>query len=135
MKRFTRFFLAAGLSALFGSLVLSAQNQKEIANIPFAFETSGKVLPAGEYLVQQTNMNGIFQLYDEDGHSLFVTAYRDKQGDAGSPKLAFLCYGNDRVLSQIWTNDGQGYRIGSSEKTMRRHLEMATLIFVKLTPR
>lgn len=135
MKRFTRFFLAAGLSAFFGSLVLAAQGQKVVADIPFAFETSGKVLPAGEYLLEQTNVNGIFQLYDADGHSLFVTAHANKEDEPGNPKLAFLCYRNDRILSEVWTNDGKGYLIGSSEKAMKRHLEMATLIFVKLTPR
>lgn len=135
MKRFTRFFLAAGLSAFFGSLVLAAQGQKVVADIPFAFETSGKVLPAGEYLVEETNTSGIFQLHDADGHSLFVTAHLDKEGPSGNPKLAFLCAGNDRILSQIWTDDGNSYLIKSSEKAMKRHLEMATLIFVKLTPR
>lgn len=135
--RFTRLILTAGLSALFGSLVLSAQNQKEVANIPFAFQASGQVLPAGEYYVSETSARGVFTVADADGHSLFVASRLDSEEAAGNPRLVFRCYGNERVLGQIWTNNGSGYSIGesSSEKNMRRRLQMAALISVRLTPR
>ena len=72
--RFTRFILTAGLSAQFGSVVLSAQAQKEKANIPFAFQTSERTLPAGEYTVHETRSPGVLKLSDSDGRGIFVAS-------------------------------------------------------------
>ena len=132
--RFTRFILTAGLSGLLGSLVLSAQGQREKAEIPFAFQTSDRTLPAGEYIVEETSSNGIFKLSDSSGHSLFVTAHPNDTGEPGNPRLLFRCYGNERMLSQVWTNNGSGYSLNESaaEKNLRRQLKIASVVSVSL---
>lgn len=135
--RLTRFILTAGLSALFGSLVLSAQDQKEVANIPFAFQANDRVLPAGEYKVSETRTPGIFVLSDADAHSMFLVARLNDTGARDNPRLTFRCYGNERVLSQIWMENGSEYSLpeSSAEKNLHRRLQMAALVSVRLTPR
>ena len=132
--RFTRFILTAGLSALFGSLVLSAQDQREKANIPFAFQTNDKTLAAGEYTVQETSSNGILKLTDSDGRGIFLRSYHTDTSASGNPRLVFRCYGNERMLSEVWTDSGEGFAVAqsASEKNLRRQLHMSTLISVPL---
>jgi hypothetical protein len=132
--RFTRFILTAGLSGLLGSLVLSAQGQREKADIPFAFQTSDRTLPAGEYTVEETSSNGIFKLSDASGHALFVTTYPNDTGAPGNPRLLFRAYGNEHMLSQVWMNDGSGYSVHESaaEKNLRRQLKIASVVSIAL---
>jgi hypothetical protein len=69
----TNIILTAGLSALLGSLTLGAQDQRAVANIPFAYHVGQKTLTAGNYTIQKINAPGIFQLRDNQlGHSIFV---------------------------------------------------------------
>jgi hypothetical protein len=131
--RLTRFILTAGLSALFG-LVLSAQDQKAKANIPFAFQTSNRTLAAGEYVVQETSARGIFAFSDSAGHALFVTAHPNDTGAPANPRLLFRCYGRERMLSEIWMDDGSSYVVTESaaEKNLRRQLNISSLVSVAL---
>jgi hypothetical protein len=133
-NRLTCFILTAGLTALFGSLVLTAQDQKEKANIPFAFQTSDRTLPAGEYAVQETSTRGVLKLSDSDGHAIFVPSYLADTGATANPRLIFRCYGKERMLSQIWMEDGSGYSVAesSAEKNLRRQLHISTLVSVAL---
>jgi hypothetical protein len=132
-KYFTHIILTAGLSAILGSLTLSAQDQREVANIPFAFEVNHVSLPAGEYTVQRMNAE-LFQMYDADGHSTFLMAPVKTEGKP-DPRLTFRCYGNDRVLSEIWTDDGIGYGLLKSKWEKDRKLEMSAVISVALKHR
>ena len=133
-KYFTHIILSAGLSAILGSLTLSAQDQMEVATIPFAFEVNHVSLPAGEYTVQRVNSADLFQIYDADGHSIFLMAPINEEG-APNPRLVFRCYGNDRVLSQIWTGSGTGYGLVKSQWEKDRKLEMSAVISVALKHR
>lgn len=130
--RFTHIILTAGLSAMLGSLVLSAQEKKETATIPFAFEASGRILPAGDYTVSEHSARGVFVLRNTEGDALFVNAPMNDKGAADNPRLTFNCYGNDRILSEIWTDDGSGYSVTSSKKYLKRRMQMAALVSVSL---
>lgn len=135
--RSTRIILAAALSTLIGSLTLSAQDTRTIANIPFAFVASGQILPAGQYSVADKNSRGLFMLRDSAGHALFVNTVANQQGQPNDPKLVFLCYGKDRLLMQVWLADGRGYSVSKSaiEKALGRHVEMGTVLSVRLMQR
>ena len=132
--RFTRFILTAGLSGLLGSLVLSAQGQREKAEIPFAFQTSDRTLPAGEYIVEETSSHGYFKFSDSSGHALFVSAFPNDTGAPGNPRLLFRVYGNEHMLSQVWMDNGSGYSVHQSadEKNLRRQLKIASIVSVAL---
>src|SRR5690242_13201732 len=128
--RFTRFILTAGLSTILGSLVLSAQGQQEKASVPFAFQTADRTLPAGEYTVQETSSRGILKLSDVSGHAIFVSSFAENSGTNPNPRLIFRCYGNERMLSQVWMDDGSGYTVSesSAEKNLRRQLGISSLV-------
>jgi hypothetical protein len=132
--RLTRFILTAGLSAIFGSLVLSAQDQRAKANIPFAFQTNDKTLVAGEYTVNETGSRAVLVLMDARGHGIYLPSRLTESGTTGNPRLVFRCYGNERMLSQVWMDDGSGYTVAESavEKNLRRQLHISTLISVPL---
>ncbi len=130
--RLTHIILTAGLSAVLGSLVLCAQEQKETASIPFAFEASGRILPAGDYTVSELQSRGVFTLRNTEGDALFVNAPKNDTGAAEHPRLVFNCYGNDRILSQIWTDDGDGYSVLSAKKYQKRQMHMSALVSVSL---
>lgn len=137
MKRnLTNIMLTAGLSALLGTATLGARDTVAVAEIPFAFHATDRVLPAGTYTVERYQSR-IFLLYDGRGHSIFFGTSGEEQGEPSSPRLTFQCYGNERALSEIWTVDGRGYSASKSslEKNLHRKLEMATLIEVPLRQR
>jgi hypothetical protein len=137
MKRqLTHILLSTGL-ALIGSLTLSAQDQKEVANIPFAFEASHKAMPAGEYTVAETGTRGMFQVSDNAGHALFVMTTLRDQREESNPRLTFRHAGDQYVLAQIATPNGAEYGVSKSsiEKDLNRKLDMAALISVPLSPR
>jgi hypothetical protein len=133
--RLTRFILTAGLSAVFGSLVLSAQNQREKANVPFAFQTSERSLAAGEYTVQETSSASVLKLSDSQGRAIFVASYLTDNGAPVNPRLIFRVYGKEYMLSQVWMDDGSGYSVAQSaaEKKLRRQLKITpTLVSLPL---
>jgi hypothetical protein len=47
--------LTAGLSVLLGSSTLSAQSQKAVANIPFAYHVGENTLSPGKYAIAKTS--------------------------------------------------------------------------------
>jgi hypothetical protein len=133
--RLTRFILTTGLSALFGSAVVSAQDQKEKANIPFAFQTSERTLTAGEYTVQETSSRGVLKLADSDGRAIYLASYLTDSGASANPRLIFRAYGNEHMLTQVWMDDGSGYSVPESaaEKNLRHQLKITpTLVSLPL---
>jgi hypothetical protein len=94
--------LTAGLSALLGSLTISAQDQKERATIPFAYHVGQKTLPPGTYMVQETSTRGVLQIRENtSGHAILVPVIPEDTGKNDS-KLTFGCYANECSLSQVW---------------------------------
>ncbi len=135
MTRKLTMILTAGLSALLGSLTLSAQGQQEVATVPFAFHANTRTLPAGKYTVSQHGTAGLFQVSDSAGHSIFVAAPELKEGKADNPRLTFACYGHDCSLSQVWMPGSDiGYVV--SKRSEERSLGMsADIVSVRLTAR
>ncbi len=128
--------LTAGLTML-GSLTLSAQTNKEIAKIPFAFQANHNSFAAGTYSVKRLSDGGVFQLSSIQGSpSIFVNMpviSETTKSDEGH--LTFACYGHECVLSQIWM---AGYKVGnirptsSVERDLHRKIGMASMISVRL---
>jgi hypothetical protein len=136
-SQFTHIVLVTAVSVLAGGLMLSGQDQRSVANIPFAFEASHVNLPAGEYTVAQMNTSGVFRLSDPTGRGVFVVMAPQSAGKPSTPSLTFVCYGSQRILSQIKTESGNGYAVSKSsiEKDLNRRLGFASLVSVALTHR
>ncbi len=134
-RKLNRIMLAATLSALFGSFGLSAQDRMETAEIPFDYHANTKVLPAGNYRIEETSTMGLFRISDGRGHGLFVSAPTPQDGKAGKGHLAFLHSGNDYVLSQIWmpgNSVGQVIPDSTLERQLTRKIGVASLVTVAL---
>ena len=134
----TTTLLTAGLSALLGAAALSAQDRAEVANIPFAFHAQQTALEAGKYRVQEQTSSGLFQIYAESGHSLFVTTHAVGTSDPNNPKLTFACYGGQCVLAKIsmpGSDIAWGQSQSSIEKSLSHKLGVAAMISVPLKGR
>jgi hypothetical protein len=132
----TKIVLTAGLSALLGSLAASAQNQRTVANVPFAYHVGQNTLPAGKYTLQETNTRSIFLLrQDASRHSIFVSVIPEASGKDDS-KLMFSCYAGQCSLSQIWMR-GDGYKLTARPfpREAKNQMGVVALVSVPLLSR
>src|SRR5205085_11965393 len=93
--------LTAGLSVLLGSSTLSAQSQKAVANIPFAYHVGEKTFSPGKYTIAKSSSSqGVFALRETDtGHDIFMSVTQHSTGDKDAWNLTFSCYAGDCSLS------------------------------------
>jgi hypothetical protein len=132
----TEIVLTAGLSALLGSLTLSAQDQRERADIPFAYHVAHQTLPPGKYTVQETNSRSLFMLRENSsGHSIFVSVVPADTGKKDT-KLTFRCYAGECSLSQIWIG-GDVYALSARPfpREAKNQMGVAALVSVPLLSR
>ena len=132
----TKIVLTAGLSALLGSLTICAQDQRERADIPFAYHVGQQTLPPGKYTVQETNARSIFLLRENSsGHSIFVPVIPSDIGKNDS-KLTFRSYAGECSLSQIWIA-GNVYALSPRPfpREARNQLGVAALVSIPLLSR
>jgi hypothetical protein len=103
MKRhLNNIVLAAGLSVLLGSSILSAQSQKAVANIPFAYHVGQQTFSPGKYTTGQTRSPGVLALQQrETSHTIFMPVLQQGTGAKDAWNLTFSCYAGDCSLSQI----------------------------------
>jgi hypothetical protein len=104
MKRhLNNIVLTAGLSVLLGSSILSAQSQKAVANIPFAYHVGEKSLPAGTYTIAKSSSSqSVFALREtETGHEIFMPVVQQDTGAKNAWNLSFSCCAGECSLSQI----------------------------------
>ena len=68
--------LTAGLSALLGSLTLSAQVRKQLRTFRSHTTSGNRLCPPANTSIQETTSRGILQLRDNaSGHSIFVPVH------------------------------------------------------------
>jgi len=129
---FTNIVLTAGLSALLGSLTLSAQDQKAVAKIPFAYHVGQKTLTSGEYTIQKINSVGTFQLRDQQlNHSMFLTMTPLDTGRKNDSKLTFSCYAGECSLSELWIA-GNGYKLTARPPVRLANNQMGVVAMVSI---
>ena len=94
--------LTAGLSVLLGSSTLNAQDQKTVANIPFAYHVGQQTFSPGKYTVAKGSLPGVFALRETDtGHDTFIPVLPHNTGDKEAWNLTFSCNAGNCSLSQI----------------------------------
>lgn len=107
--RLTRYlspFFALALILVFGA-VLSAGSTR--ANIPFDFEVSGKVLPAGLYRFDSPAANGVMRITSSDGTATLVLtrSITDKQA---APEIRFDKRDGVHKLTEVIVRSAHGTR-------------------------
>ena len=92
-------FLGAALT-----MGLNAQAQSTRVNIPFAFEATGKSLPAGEYRVSPVgNMASIYSMVNVATHDSVMLSGNVTIGySEETPKLIFDRTGDGYYLTEYW---------------------------------
>lgn len=92
-------FLGAALA-----MGLHAQAQSTRMNIPFAFEATGKSLPAGEYNVSSVgNMDSVYAMMNVRTHDSVLLSGRQTIGvSQETPRLIFDRTGDGYYLTEYW---------------------------------
>ena len=127
--------LTAGLSVLLGSSTLSAQSQKAVANIPFAYHVGEKTFSPGKYAIAKTGSSqSVFALRETDtNRAMFMSVIAQGTGAKNASKLTFSCYAGDCSLSQIWLA-GDSYKLTARPpvRLANNRLGVAAMISVPL---
>jgi hypothetical protein len=135
MKRhLNNIVLAAGLSVLLGSSILSAQSQKAVASIPFAYHVGQQAFAPGKYTIAKNSSPGVFTLRGTDtGGGIFMPVAQQDTGDKDAWKLTFSCYAGDCSLSQIRMGS-ESYNVLAKRpvRLASNQLGVATMISVPL---
>jgi hypothetical protein len=137
MKRiFANLALAIGVSSLFVSTPLSAQDNSAVADVPFAFVVANQTLPAGKYNVSQIQYGSpVFSLRNEQGDALFVQLGVRTQGQPEHPSLTFACKGHACLLAKITPpNSSVAFGLIRNENKPQK-LELVSMISIKLKAR
>jgi hypothetical protein len=92
------------------------------ANIPFDFSVGNTALPAGEYTVRATGMEGVVAVIGSDSQLKLVATHSVLSGRApNQTKLVFHQYGDRYFLAQIWV---EGETSGREVPTTRLEKEL-----------
>ena len=137
MKTMKNFILSAGLAALFGSLTVSAQDLKEVANIPFDYSVGQQSMSAGKYTLAELSTRGMFRITDNtSGGSMFLNSVPQDVQPNSESKLVFRCYAGQCSLSQIWIS-GNSYKLTARPlpREAKNQLGVVAMISVPLLSR
>jgi hypothetical protein len=126
--------LTAGLSVLIGSSTLSAQDQKAVANIPFAYHVGEKTFSPGKYTIAKSSSQGVFALRETDtGRGIFMSVISEDTGGKNAWNLTFNCYAGDCSLSQIrMARESYKLKVKSPVRLANNQLGVAAMISVPL---
>ncbi|MBV8068900.1 MAG: hypothetical protein JO270_03280 [Acidobacteriaceae bacterium] len=139
-KQLTTIILTATLSALIGSVPLSAQDgTSEVATIPFSFQAQGTTMPAGNYHVSEfTAQSPVYKLTSDKGKSIYWMAPSENKADPAKPELTFVHSGSEYVLASL-SMPGSSVSHGVSEavisKSLSRSMGISSLVAVPLRAR
>ena len=91
--------------ALLATASLFAQDKFSLkAQVPFTFHVGNAILPAGEYMVDTTAMQGVVRVRSSDGSlsAMVLTSGISKSPGTTAPRMVFNKYGDTYFLSQVW---------------------------------
>ncbi len=123
----TKLMIAA--AALVAASAASAQTMK--ADIPFAFQASGKLMAPGTFLVVSRGGTSIMVLIRRYNHeAVLATPVSRKEGKVENAKLVFVCSHGTCSLSQIWNgNSASGLEFRTPKLDAR---EQASIVAIPL---
>lgn len=114
--------LAVGM-ALAASAAVYAQTSTTLrVDVPFAFSASGKMMPAGTYLLAQEQKVSAVWIKGNRSMIAITTGHLAPKSEYEQPRLVFECYGSECFLQQIWTG---GNSSGVRVRTSAREQELA----------
>lgn len=109
MKSQVRNLIAVAIVLAFGLAGAQAQTLK--ANVPFAFQIGSKVMPAGEYTFDISDMHALSARDNSKDSAMaqtYVAGYQNSDKETG--KLVFRSNGSAMCLAELWSPDQQEIR-------------------------
>lgn len=88
------------------AIAAQAQTSKTMyANIPFSFNIGEKYMDSGRYTINLF-ANNVESWRDANGKpvALFVALHKETMGEEDRPRLVFHRYGDQYVLSEVWSD-------------------------------
>jgi hypothetical protein len=136
--------ILATVGALLFSTVMAsearAQSRTMEANVPFAFEVGGKVMPAGNYRIESMlTGSGTLQVIRNTSGDMQVTVSTilvPAKNENSAVELIFHRYGSHNFLAQIQTGDGHARELFESqlEKKLSRSQSMNEIALLTHVP-
>jgi hypothetical protein len=121
----TKLMIAA--AALVAAGAASAQTTMK-ADIPFAFQASGKTLAAGTYDVTLRGGDANTVIIRRYNHDAVVALPIDrKEGKVETAKMVFVCAHGTCSLSQIWAGSGSGLEFKTPKLDPREHASLTVI--------
>jgi hypothetical protein len=120
-KYMKRFIFTAGLFTTLAFYPLLAQSQDLSANIPFNFQMGQAVLPAGKYMVHESNGLVVLREQTGKGAAMRLTLPTSRSNISSDPALEFTRYGDEYHLTNIWngsSNTGRALIQSKREKEL-----------------
>jgi len=116
-----------------GAASTAQAQQRLIANVPFDFVVGNARMPAGHYLVTETDDPAVVSIANTDGHDFtFVLTIAGSFDDAvAQPELVFKQYGGIRFLPQIVAADREGREIPLEPATMAETVDRVTSVLLR----
>jgi hypothetical protein len=124
-KHALRIFAIGGLFAMLSGVPIYGQLVYGIrANVPFDFTVNKATLPAGEYTVRPSNMQGVISIQSADGRksAVVITIPVQARTRPDQALLVFHRYGDQYFLAQVWA---PGDITGSELPQSRAESELA----------
>ena len=122
----TKLMIAA--AALVAAGAASAQTMK--ADIPFAFQVSGKTMAAGTYQVDLRGNTGVVTVRSLSHGSAMAKPITHKDEGDNTAKLVFTCVRGNCALAEVWPGYSNNGLLFSTPKVDRR--EVASLAVIPL---
>ena len=125
--------MAFGLGSLLAVAPVSAQSNPAVADIPFSFVTSGRVLHAGKYNISQLSYSSaVFVLKNENGGTIMTQLAARQDGHAETPSLTFTRNGGAWMLVKVTPPySSVSYSLGG-DATEHHGTGVAAMISIKL---
>jgi len=100
-------------------------DQQLIAKVPFEFTAGRTQLPAGEYIVTQTDNPAVVSVANANGSAFafVLTIASDKQETPATPELVFERFAGHNFLARIETGVDDGRDIPMNPSTMSREVD------------
>jgi hypothetical protein len=102
--------VVAAVTAIF---CVSGQAADVRANVPFSFEVNGATLPPGTYILS-TNQSQL--LVRGVSRSAIVLTNGLQSMNETQPKLVFHKYGDEYIMTEVWTSGFSGRVLPKSER-------------------
>lgn len=124
-----------GLNSLLPWSLISAQNNREVADVPFSFVVADRNFPAGRYLVSHFRNAPIFSLRNQQGDVLYIQLGLRSHGNPENPSVTFACQQEQGCVLAKVTPPDSAYAYGLrplNDDNQGQKLQMVSMISIKL---